>query len=182
MESVLKNRCLLNKEIAVKCYVRLLLPRICFLVLLGLIVLGFAVRQTVLDIRYLYGPRLLFLVLDYGLGMIAIYLGLSFPRRTANLVFRRIKEQYRAEEYERTNSFLPQEILSESSISADRTHLPYDKVTRIILWKGYIILRTTAQMLYILDGSRFENGTDEDFWKLMNEKCPKAVPTPLRRL
>jgi len=176
MEPVLKNRCLLNKELAAKSYVRLLLPRICFLVLLGLIVLGFAVRHTVLDIRYLYGPRLLFLVLEYGLGILSIYLGLSFPRRTANQVFRRIKEQYRAEEYERTNSFLPQEILSESSVSSDCIHLSYDKVVRITKWKGHIFLHTSAQMLYMLDCARFENGTEADFWRLMNEKCPDAVP------
>ena len=180
MESVLKNRCLLNKEIAVKCYVRLLLPRSCILILTGLIVLGIAVRHTVLDLRQLYGLRLLFLVLEYGLGILSIYLGLSFPRRTANQVFRRIKEQYRADEYERTNSFLPQEILSESSVSSDCIHLPYDKVVRITKWKGYIILHTTAQMLYILDCARFENGAEADFWKLMNEKCPGAVPKKYR--
>ena len=176
MEPVLKNLCLLRREVTAKCYVRLLLPRICFLVLLGLIMLGIAVRHTVLDIRQLYDVRLLFLLLEYGLGILGIYLGLSFPRRTANLVFRRIKEQYQVEEYERTNSFLPQEILSESSISSDSIHLPYGNVTRITEWRGYIILRTTAQMLYILDCARFENGTETDFWKLMKEKCPQAVP------
>ena len=176
MEPVLKNRCLLNREIAAKSYVRLLLPRICILILTGLMVLGVAVRHTVLDLRQLYGPRLLFLVLEYGLGILAIYLGLSFPRRTANQVFRRVKEQYRADEYERTNSFFPQEILSESSVSSDCIHLPYDNVVRITKWKGYIILHTTAQMLYMLDSTRFENGTEDDFWRLMNEKCPDAVP------
>ena len=176
MEPVLKNRCLLNREIAAKSYVRLLLPRSCILILTGLIVLGIAVRHTVLDLRQHYGLRLLFLVLEYGLGIFAIYLGLSFPRRTANQVFRRVREQYQADEYERTNSFFPQEILSESSVSSDCIRLPYDNVVRITKWKGYIILHTTAQMLYMLDCARFENGTEADFWKLMNEKCPRAVP------
>ena len=176
MEPVLKNSCLLNREIAAKSYVRLLLPRSCILILTGLIVLGIAVRHTVLDLRQHYGLRLLFLVLEYGLGILAIYLGLSFPRRTANQVFRRVKEQYRADEYERTNSFLPQEIRSESSVSSDCIHLSYDKVVRITKWKGHIFLHTSAQMLYMLDCARFENGTEADFWRLMNEKCPDAVP------
>ena len=180
MEPVLKNRCLLNREIVAKCYDRVLLPRICFLILVGLMVLGIAVRHTVLDLRQLDRPRLLFLVLEYGLGIFAIYLGLRFPRITANQVFRRIREQYQADEYERTNSFLPQEILSESSVSSDCIHLPYDKVVRITKWKGYIILHTTAQMLYILDCACFENGAEADFWLLMSEKCPNAVPKAKR--
>ena len=64
MEPVLKNRCLLNREIAAKSYVRLLLPRSCILILTGLIVLSIAVRHTVLDIRQLYDVRLLFLLLE----------------------------------------------------------------------------------------------------------------------
>ena len=30
--------------------------------------------------------------------------------------------------------------------------------------------------MILLDAGRFEDGTEADFWKLMNEKRPGAVP------
>lgn len=34
----------------------------------------------------------------------------------------------------------------------------------------------------MLDPERFEKGTEADFWRLMNEKCPRAVPKAKRTL
>ena len=39
-----------------------------------------------------------------------------------------------------------------------------------------ILLSSQAKLIYTLDPARFENGTETDFWRLMSEKCPNAVP------
>ena len=182
MEPNLLNRCLLNKTTYRKGFTRILRPRFCYLLIVALVMLGFAVYYT---IRFLPQKDLLLTVLTavmYGLAAAGAVLALTLPGRSAKLQIRRLKEQRQVTEYESLITFLPEEIIGQSSLSEDQLHLGYDSVKKLLPCKGLILLYTYSKMIYTLDPARFENGTEADFWRLMNEKCPKAVPRAKRTL
>ena len=59
--------------------------------------------------------------------------------------------------------------------------LSYQNIGKILEDEPLILLKTRARQFYSLDRSRFGNGTEADFWRLMTEKCPNAVPKKHRQ-
>jgi len=62
----------------------------------------------------------------------------------------------------------------------EQTRIPYDSMNAILPDKDHVILWTEAKQFVVLDLSRFENGTEADFWRLMKEKCSHALPKSRR--
>ncbi|MBR3077525.1 MAG: YcxB family protein [Oscillospiraceae bacterium] len=60
--------------------------------------------------------------------------------------------------------------------------VPYAEFSRIRQTPGLILLFTDEKKMILLDPERFEKETEADFWRLMNEKCPRAVPKAKRTL
>ena len=80
-----------------------------------------------------------------------------------------------------TLRFQDREVLMESDVRKDPVPLKYADFKKLRRGRDVILIRTFARMAYTLDPAGFENGTEADFWKLMNEKCPNAVPKNLRQ-
>ena len=182
MELVLFNRCKYNEEMVRRIYRRSMRLRRCVIWLAAVSLLGYAVYYTVSYHEYWPdAPKLAILNLVlYALAALYIFLGVTMARRAAKLYMRRLREQRKLDAYEGTIAFYPEEISSRYDIAQDPTHVGYENVKRILVDRGLILLRTKANVLLSLDAARFENGTEADFWKLMNEKCPKAVPRKYR--
>lgn len=56
----------------------------------------------------------------------------------------------------------------------DHQQPSYEHVVRILQTEHLILLFTKGKMMYFLGSSGFQNGTEEDFWRLIAEKCPEA--------
>jgi len=62
----------------------------------------------------------------------------------------------------------------------ERAAVPYSVLSRVAEPTGLILLITVQKQMILLDPKRFEGGTEADFWRLMNEKCPNALPASRR--
>ncbi|MCR5552418.1 MAG: hypothetical protein K6F19_04780, partial [Oscillospiraceae bacterium] len=82
--------------------------------------------------------------------------------------------------YDVTLRFYDTEIVTESEIGKEPRHIPYSGFRRLRRGRDVILIRTRSTLGYALEPSRFVKGTEADFWKLMNEKCPRAVPKAKR--
>ena len=76
--------------------------------------------------------------------------------------------------------FGPSEIERENSFTRQPNAIPYEQIEKILRTGTELQLCLKNKLYYILDPNRFENGTEADFWRLMNEKCSAAVPKKYR--
>ena len=76
--------------------------------------------------------------------------------------------------------FRPEGIGFVDPSGQETTKVSYHSLDKIVSAKDLIILFTAEKQMILLDSGRFENGAEADFWKLMNEKCPNAVPKDRR--
>ena len=146
------------------------------------LLLIFAVNYTV---RYfeLFSQStalLLMVLLLYVLAGLEAWRALRSVGRAVNKTLRRMEETKNVREYDVILRFEETEIVTESSISGEPQHLPYSNFKKLTRGRDLIQIKTRATLVYTLDPARFENGTEADFWKLMMEKCPLAVPKSLR--
>ena len=179
---VLINRYRFDEDTLRRSYKQLM--RTTVLVQLGfaLLLLIFAVYYTV---RYfeLFSQStalLLMVLLLYVLAGLEAWRALRSVGRAVNKTLRRMEETKNVREYDVTLRFEETEIVTESSISGEPQHLPYSNFKKLTRGRDLIQIKTRATLVYTLDPARFENGTEADFWKLMMEKCPLAVPKSLR--
>ena len=179
---VLINRYRFDEDTLRRSYKQLM--RTTVLVQLGfaLLLLIFAVNYTV---RYfeLFSQStalLLMVLLLYVLAGLEAWRALRSVGRAVTKTLRRMEETKNVREYDVTLRFEETEIVTESSISGEPQHLPYSNFKKLTRGRDLIQIKTRATLVYTLDPARFENGTEADFWKLMMEKCPLAVPKSLR--
>ena len=62
----------------------------------------------------------------------------------------------------------------------ESSRIPYRALDKIVRSPKLLLLFTADKQMLLLDPDRFTNGTEADFWKLMNEKRPSAVPADRR--
>ena len=150
---------------------------------IALVLLSFAVYYTVrLFDQFRENLSLLLLVLlVYAIAAWEGIRAVTGARRAAKRAVRRLENQHHLDAYDVTLRFCGEEIVTESDISEEPKHLPYSGFKRLRRGREVILLTTRSTLVYTLDPTRFENGTEADFWKLMNEKCPDAVPKKLRQ-
>ena len=116
----------------------------------------------------------------FGLGIFLAWDGFTAADRAVRLSLERRKQQGIPEDLEVTLRFGPSEMEKENSFTRQPVALPYDQIAGIQRSKEGFQMLLKNNVFYILDPDRFENGTEADFWRLMNEKCPKAVPRKYR--
>ena len=103
-------------------------------------------------------------------------LAFTMPARFTKLQLRRMEESFQTDQLDTTVEFHPEEIVNKREGSDNTTQLRYAAIKTVAVLSGLILLWTQGKQFVLLDPTRFENGTEADFWKLMNEKCPNAVP------
>ena len=77
--------------------------------------------------------------------------------------------------------FYPDRFVTENSVKPGATDHSYGDLFEVLRGKTTIGLLQKDRAMFSVDPARFENGTEADFWKLMNEKCPNAVPKKYRQ-
>ena len=116
----------------------------------------------------------------FGLGVFLARDGLTVADRAVRLSLERRRQQGVPDDLEVTFRFGPSEMEKENSFTREPGALSYDQVVSLQRSGDGIQMLLKNNVCYILDPDRFENGTEADFWRLMNEKCPKAVPKKYR--
>ena len=178
---VLTNRGRYDADTLRAAYTRLYRPWFWLMLALGLLFLGAAIYFLVRRYDVVRASPLLMAEVGLILLCSLLYFRRAFTTvpRSVRRAIRRLEESRRVTGYDTVFRFLDAEIRMEASISAEAMHLSYDAVRRLIPCAHLILIRTRSKQIVMLDPDRFENGTEEDFWALMVEKCPKAVPKAL---
>ena len=154
---------------------------VAFLVL-GILFFHLGLYQALHDfLRYRFELRLLLFPLVAFAGA-AYYFWKAFTsvNKAVKRSIQRLEETRQVSGFDNAYYFMETEILDAPDISADMTHVSYSVVKRLVPIQHLILVYTQAKQFFILDRTRFENGTEADFWKLMSEKCPRAVPKKYR--
>ena len=184
MEPVLTNHSRFDAETLRTAYRRLWRPRFWLMLVVGLLFLGFAVYFTILyTVVYLPDFSLVLrLIFIYFCAAVYFWYAFTTVNRSVKRTIRRLQETRQVSGYDTAFRFLDEALQLEASVSADTPRLSYQFLKRILPCQNLILLRSRSKQFLILDRNGFENGTEADFWRLMNEKCPKAVPRAKRTL
>lgn len=89
---------------------------------------------------------------------------------TANMTYKRMREQAPAEPFEAIYRFYEDKFIGAFVDSETRTSLDYSTVKKTIVSKNLIILKTRAQVGYILRRDSFTAGSEEAFMAFINGK------------
>ena len=103
-------------------------------------------------------------------------IALRLPARFTKLQLRRMEENFQTDHLDTVTAFRDGELETWQEGKAAFSRIRYDSLKTAAALSGLILLWTRSKQFVLLDPARFENGTEADFWRLMNEKCPKAVP------
>ena len=139
---------------------------------------GMGIRHTIRD-HELFRENvvlLLLVLLLYGLGAFYLWRLLTLVKRSVTQSIDREEEKWHVRSFDTTIRFADTEFIDKNDVGNDENHYDYAVVARLVPCKNLILLHTKAKQFLMIDRTRFENGTEADFWKLMNEKCPDAVP------
>lgn len=102
---------------------------------------------------------------------------LFLPKYSARIQMKPKAELVGTDSFPVENSFLDSEILirvvNDGHVN-EELHVSYDKLLRVVETKNLIVLITKKRQTFSLDKNGFRNGTEEDFWRLIAEKCPEA--------
>ena len=102
------------------------------------------------------------------------------PKKAARQSVARLKELGCPVPYELTARFMDSHIGIESEGTPELLSLEYDSIKHISVCAGKIFLRTEANQFLSIDPDRFAYGTEADFWRLLREKTPDALPRSKR--
>ena len=183
MNDFLTNRCRFDEAHLRTAYRRTLRLTLLLQLALSLLCFGMAIYYTVRDFQ-LVQNNIVFLLLTlalYVLGAYYLWRLLTLPKRVARRYMDRIRERKQIDSFESMYRFTDTGVLTTDEVDADEDHFSYESVKQLVPCKELILFRTKAKQFLILDRTRFENGTEADFWRLMNEKCPNAVPKKYRQ-
>ena len=177
MEPILINRCRMDEETYRKAFSRVLRNYQIILYIGAGIMTACGILYAVVSGFTEWGMALLFLVL----AGVEIYLALTTASRTAKLNVRRLEEVRGVKAFDTWVEFYPEEYHGCSEYVDEPTKTPYDRLKKIMEGDGVLLLYTKTRQFFVLECNRFQMGTLEDFWKLMNEKAPHAVPAKHRK-
>lgn len=175
MEPILINRCRMD-ETTLKTAFTLISRRSRIVLLAGAgLMLALAVLLTCLG-----NLDLLTFILYVGAGVYA-FLALRQPGRLTRLQIQRFEEAFQTDHLETWVELFADAYQSRRENAVEpSSRTQYAQIRRILEARGVIVLQTQARQFVILDAGRFEKGTEADFWKLMQEVCPTALPKSRR--
>ena len=163
-------------------YRRVLRPARLIQLVLCAFCFGLAIHHTIRDYGMFRENRVLLLLVlvMYGLGVFYLWRLLTMVKRSAKQSIDRDEEKWHVRSFDTTIRFTDTAFIDKNDVGNDENHYDYAAVARLVPCKNLILLHTRARQFLMIDRTRFENGTEADFWRLMNEKCPKAVPKKYR--
>ena len=103
-----------------------------------------------------------------------------FPRRKARALAQRRKELFHSDTAQIEYRFYDDGFTSSADNGREPMRLEYDDLRQILRGGDLILLCTQRRQLIALEPDGFVGGTEADFWRLMIEKCPRAVPKKRR--
>lgn len=143
----------------------LLLGATLLILLVYSVILWFRLHQT----RYLiFGGAALIM------GLFLVYMFFLLPGKSARAQVEKIRQKKGGVCFRTV--FRPEEIGFIDPTGQETTKVSYQTVDKIVPAKDLILLFTVEKQMVLLDRNRFENGSEADFWRLMNEKRPSAIP------
>lgn len=182
-EPILINRCRYEERTLRSSYRRIMLPRLILMYFYNAIMIAGFIYYSIRFYPILpqVPPHIIVLLLFLLLLVLfCVYRTLRMVSSTVRLELRRVEEQFQVPYFDETSFFCEEEIVTDSTVRSDQRHLSYGSIQRIIRCRETIAILTKARRFSMLDPACFENGTEADFWELMKEKCPKAVPRKYR--
>lgn len=109
-------------------------------------------------------------------GAVYLFIGIRQPRKQAKRQIQSYEASGSGPNPEVTVWFDEEEFSAKREGMEEQTDIPYDDMSAIYDIGNRIILWTSGKQYIVLDTARFENGTEDDFWKLMRKKCAWAMP------
>jgi hypothetical protein len=152
---------------------------------------GFAWTSRKSTVQLLLLPVVFLVIAVYhlcakGLDLIPIILlaagiaypivALRLPARFTKLQLRRMEENFQTDHLDTVTAFRDEELETWQEGKTSFSRIRYDSIETAAALSGLILLWTRSKQFVLLDPAGFEHGTEADFWRLMNEKCPRAVP------
>lgn len=184
MEPVLINRYRFDEDSLRASYRQVLRPVQIIQLCLSVFLLGASIRYT-LVLRELFAENLILPVMVLFLYLLAgleAYRALTAVKRATKQALTQMETAKGVRAYDVILRFEKTELVTESELSPQPQHKSYDSFKKLRRGKELIVIRTRSRLVYALDPNRFENGSEADFWKLMNEVCPAAVPKQYKTL
>lgn len=182
MESLLTNRSRFDADTLRTAGRRHFRNSFVLLVVMGILFLGCGIYELI-HYRPLFrsAPYLLLGPLIFFLGT-GYYLWRAFTSvdRYVKRTVQSLEESRQVSGYQCVFRFTDTELQIEASISSDLLHFPYSSVKRLVPYQNLILVYSLTKKYFMLERDRFENGTEADFWRIMREKCPQAVPKKYR--
>ena len=176
MEPILINRCRMDEDVYRRSFARTLKPHAIILyvgaAVMVICAVVYAIASRFTDVLV----PLMFLVLAGA----EIYLARSTPARTAKLNVARLEDARGVKAFDTWVEFYDDAFDAGSEFADEPTEIPYERLTKIKVGDGVLLLWTASRQFFVLERNRFQMGTEEDFWRLMNEKAPGAVPGKYR--
>ena len=176
LSGCLMNTCVLNKAVlteSMKAAMRRPFFRFLFwtellvtAAALGLLIWAIAAKQsgsTILQALFLLGMAAFFFVQQFVL----------YPRRAVkNQLLRQAMDDGAAELPNRL-WFTEENVANCRGEGDEIRHMDYKKIKRVTETRNLILLTTRSNRLISLDKKGFENGSAEDLYRLLDQKCPK---------
>ena len=167
----LTNRCVMDARTLRRTYARVF-RRTLYIFCFGAgLIAAFSILMMVLQ----GGPSPLPFVLLLGAAAY-LFVGLRMPKKQAKQQIRRYEASGSGTAPEVAVWFGEEELTGRREGVEELTHIDYDSLKAILPDRDRIILWTAEKQFIVLDTARFENGSEAEFWSLMNRKCPAAVP------
>lgn len=173
-ENRLVNECETNQETieeGMRAYMKASGSFIVDVVLVALLVVSMVI---LIALRVQGSTLLTFGLLDLFCLAMVVFRYVFVPRQSAKMQTRRKEELFGTGRITGKYFFMDEEIMSRTEQVVEELHLPYERIRRAVETRRLIVLITKQRQMLMLNKAGFQNGTVEDFWKLLAEKCPEA--------
>ena len=179
--SVLTNRCRYDADTLRIAYRRNARRWFVAFLALGILFFGTGIYEVLRYLKYRYELRLIWSpLISFAAAAYYLWKAFTFVNKAVKRSVQRLEETRQVSGFDNAYHFTETEILDAPDVSNDVKHISYSVVKRAVPYQRLILVFTQAKQFFTLDRTRFENGTEADFWRLMNEKCPDAVPKKYR--
>lgn len=173
--NVLTNRCVMDEATLRKTYARIYRRNLMLFYLGAGLMAAFSLLMIVLTGELSPFPGFLLIA-----AALYLFLGLRQPGKQAKRQIARYENSGSGSSPEVTVWFGPEALTGRREGLEETVEIPYAGMQSIMPLKDRIILWTEEKQFIVLDTARFENGTEADFWRLMQETCSHALPKSRR--
>ena len=110
--------------------------------------------------------------------VLLVYTNLALPGKAAKSQAARIREANGGSRFH--FAFREEGLVLVPPSGEESAPIPCGSFSKLMQTQNLILIFTEEKKMLLLDRARFQHGTEADFWKLMGEKCPAALPKKRR--